>query len=88
MATNSDSETLADQIAMGLGGGLVILGVVVLGLVEVLAGAPYSPMTREGTVAAGVAVDPYWRALLVTLGMAVLMLYAIYVFATRQHLSK
>ncbi|CCQ33281.1 hypothetical protein HLRTI_001852 [Halorhabdus tiamatea SARL4B] len=79
--TNTD-ETLADQIAMALGGGLMILGVVILGLIEVFSGKPYSPIA-DGSVAAGVTIDPYWRALLITIGGVILMLYAIYVVLVR-----
>ncbi|MFB6202709.1 MAG: hypothetical protein ABEI98_11960 [Halorhabdus sp.] len=79
--TNTD-ETLADQIAMALGGGLMILGVVVLGAVEVFSGKPYSPIA-DGSVPAGVTVDPYIRALLITIGVVVLLLYAIYAFVFR-----
>lgn len=83
MATNTNTdETLADQIAMAFGGGLLLLGVVVLGLVEVFSGTPYNPIV-DGSVPAGVTIDPYWRALLITIGVVVLLGYAIYAFLIR-----
>ncbi|MFB6128988.1 MAG: hypothetical protein ABEJ47_04415 [Halorhabdus sp.] len=90
MATNTTSdETLADQIAMALGGGLPVLGVIVLGLVEVLSGKPYSPkFTKSGAVASGVTVDPTIRAGLIVLGMVVLLGFAIYAVVTQQHLGE
>ncbi|WP_181685714.1 hypothetical protein [Halorhabdus salina] len=92
MSTNTNTEeTLADQIAMGLGGGLMILGVVITGIIEVFSGSPYSPTStlEDGTivVAEGVTIDPYIRAVLITIGAAILMLFAIYAFATKQHLD-
>lgn len=59
MATDTD---LADRIAMYLGGGLVVLGIVVLGLVNLLAGHE-SPMTiyevtQGGQTTTGYALSP------------------------------
>lgn len=59
MATNID---LADRIAMYLGGGLVMLGIVVLGIVNLVAGYE-SPMyayevTQNGQATTGHALSP------------------------------
>lgn len=73
------------KAAMALGGGLIALGLVVLGIVEMLAGKPYgaAPLTNEaGAVIATPAVDPALRTGLVLAGLAVLGLYAAYAAVT------
>ncbi|MDS0281654.1 hypothetical protein [Haloarcula onubensis] len=73
--------------AMALGGGLMALGIVGLGLVEVLAGKPYgaAPLTNEaGAVVATPAVDPVLRTGLVLAGLAVLGLYGAYAAITAE----
>nr|WP_226012516.1 hypothetical protein [Halomicrobium salinisoli] len=80
-----EHNTTVDRIAAGLGGGLVLLGVVVLGLVETLAGKPYgaAPLTNDaGEVIATPLIDPTLRTGLVLAGLAVLALYALYRIAT------
>lgn len=72
---------------MALGGGLMALGIVGLGLVEVLAGKPYgaAPLTNEaGAVVATPAVDPVLRTGLVLAGLAALGLYAAYAAVTAE----
>jgi len=74
-----------DKAAMYLSGGLLLLGVVVTGLIETLAGKPYSPapMTNEaGEVIATPAIDPNIRTALVMAALLVMLLYAIYKLAT------
>jgi|AntDeeMinimDraft_4_1070355.scaffolds.fasta_scaffold20561_2 hypothetical protein len=74
-----------DKLAMYLSGGLLLLGVVVTGLIETLAGQPYgaAPQTNEaGEVIASPAVDPNIRTALVVAALLVLLLYAIYKLAT------
>ncbi|MFB6101126.1 MAG: hypothetical protein ABEJ73_01000 [Haloplanus sp.] len=61
MATTTTLD-LADKIAMYVGGGLVVLGVVVLGIINVLAGAE-SPLyayevTQNGEPTTGHALAP------------------------------
>ncbi|WP_158854691.1 hypothetical protein [Halorhabdus sp. CUG00001] len=102
MATNTDNMTLADQIAMGLGGGLFLLGTVGIGLLEIIAGN-MNPMV-VGTNADGETVNaiseaavesvqnapvipPNVRAYLLTFGLVILGVFAIYAFATQQHLD-
>ena len=78
------------KAAMALGGGLITLGIVVLGIVEILAGKPYgaAPLTNEaGTVVATPAVDPVLRTGLVLAGLAVLGLYAAYAAVTADEVA-
>jgi hypothetical protein len=72
---------IIDKAAMALSGGLMLLGVVVLGIVEILAGQPYgaAPMTNDaGEVIATPMVDPTLRTGLVLAGILVLALYGGY----------
>lgn len=74
-----------DRAAMAVSGGLILLGIVVLGFVEVLDGQPYgaAPMTNDaGEVVATPMVDPALRTGLVILGLAVLLLWGLYRFTT------
>ncbi|WP_324758699.1 hypothetical protein [Haloarcula montana] len=76
---------IIDKAAMALSGGLMLLGVVVLGIVEILAGQPYSPvpLTNEaGEVVATPMIDPTIRTGLVLAGIAVLGVYAAYKLVT------
>ena len=75
------------KAAMALGGGLLTLGIVVLGVVEILAGKPYgaAPLTNDaGAVIATPAVDPVLRTGLVLAGLAVFGLYAAYAAVTAE----
>lgn len=74
-----------DKLAMALSGGLILLGVVVLGIVEILVGKPYgaAPLTNDaGEVIAMPAVDPALRTGLVIAGLIVLLLWGLYKMAT------
>ncbi|MBV0923556.1 hypothetical protein KTS45_05020 [Halomicroarcula limicola] len=76
---------IIDEAAMALSGGLMLLGIVGLGIVEMLAGAPYgaAPVTNEaGEIVATPMVDPTVRTGLVIAGLVVLGLYAAYRIAT------
>jgi hypothetical protein len=78
-------NNIVDKAAMALSGGLMLLGVVGLGIVEILAGKPYgaAPLTNEaGDVIATPVVDPTIRTGLVLAGIAVLGLYTLYTMAT------
>ncbi|WP_136688187.1 hypothetical protein [Halorhabdus amylolytica] len=88
MATNTTTETMADKVAMALGGGLIILGVVVLGLLESIAGRSAGPVNGDGAVPDTVLIDPTIRAGLILVGVIVLLLYAMYAFAIQQHLGE
>lgn len=70
-----------DRAAMYVSGGLMLLGIAVLGVVEILAGSPYgaSPVTNDaGEVVATPAIDPNIRVGLVVLGLLVLALWGVY----------
>jgi hypothetical protein len=74
-----------DRIALLLSTGLMLLGVVVLGFIEVIAGQPYgaAPLTNDaGEVIATPMVDPNIRTGLVILGLIVLLLWGIYKMIT------
>jgi hypothetical protein len=73
--------TTIDKAMLGLSGALTMLGVVVLGVVEILAGKPYGavPMTNDaGEVVATPAVDPTLRTGLVLAGLLVLFAWGVY----------
>ena len=80
------TNDLIDKAALALSGGLMLLGIVGLGIVEILAGKPFgaAPMTNDaGEVVATPMVDPALRTGLVLLGLAVLAVYGAYRFADR-----
>jgi hypothetical protein len=72
---------IIDRAAMALSAGLILLGIVGLGVVELLAGKPYGavPLTNEaGEIIATPMVDPKLRTGLVLAGLGVLALYGLY----------
>ncbi|AUV83616.1 hypothetical protein C2R22_19830 [Salinigranum rubrum] len=74
-------QDTVDRLALGLAGATMLVGVVVLGIVEILAGQPYgaAPVTNEaGEVVATPAVDPVLRTGLVVAGLVVLFLWGLY----------
>ena len=76
---------IIDRAAMALSGGLILTGVVVLGLVETLAGKPFgaAPITNDaGEIVATPMIDPTIRIGLVLAGIAVLGVYAAYKLVT------
>ncbi|MFC7021412.1 MULTISPECIES: hypothetical protein [Haloarcula] len=80
------TNDIIDKAAMALSGGLMLLGIVGLGIVEILAGKPYgaAPMTNDaGEVIATPMVDPALRTGLVLLGLAILALYGAYRFTAQ-----
>jgi len=79
------TKTAIDRAAMAVSGGLILLGVVVLGLIETLAGQAYgaAPLTNDaGEVVAMPLIDPNLRTGLVILGLVVLLLWGLYKLAT------
>jgi hypothetical protein len=73
--------TIVDRAALALSGALMLLGIVVLGIVEILAGQPYgaAPLTNDaGEVVATPFVDPNIRVGLVVLGLVVLFAWSVY----------
>lgn len=74
-----------DRAALAISSGLILLGVVVLGVVELLDGAPYgaAPTTNDaGEIVATPMVDPTLRTGLVIAGLVVLGLWGLYRLAT------
>jgi hypothetical protein len=74
-----------DKMAMAVSGFLMVLGIAVLGIVEILAGPPYGAAAVEQTNEAGEvvntiypAVDPTLRTGLVILGLVILLLWGVY----------
>ncbi|WP_318567886.1 hypothetical protein [Salinigranum marinum] len=77
-------EDTIDKLAKGLGGALILVGVVVLGIVEIIAGQPYgaAPVTNDaGEIVATPMVDPTIRTGLVIAGLVVLFLWGLYKMA-------
>lgn len=70
-----------DRAALALSGALLLIGIVVLGIVEILAGKPYgaAPLTNDaGTIVATPMVDPALRTGLVIAGLVVLLVWGLY----------
>lgn len=74
----SDLST-ADKVAMYVGGGLVVLGVVVIGLFDMLLGAGH-PVNSEGAIEHAALVPIDIRAGIILLGLMVWGLVAVYKF--------
>lgn len=69
--------TLADRVALAVGGAFVVLGVVVMGVVETLVGTSNAvPVTEGGEVVAGTTLSPELRAGIIGLGLAIWAGYA------------
>lgn len=78
---HTPTTTMIDKAAQALGGALILLGVVVLGMIETLAGPPYgaAPTTNDaGEIVATPLVDPALRTGLVILGLVVLFAWGLY----------
>ncbi|MFC5279586.1 hypothetical protein ACFPM1_12580 [Halorubrum rubrum] len=76
---------IIDRAAMALSAGLMLVGIVVFGTIEILAGQPYSPVpitNDAGEVVATPLVDPTLRTAFVLAGIGVLGLYAAYRLVT------
>lgn len=82
MKSNYD---VIDKAALGISAALMLLGIAVLGVIEILAGQPYgaAPMTNDaGEVIATPLVDPSLRTGLVIAGLVVLLLWGLYRMTT------
>lgn len=76
-----------DRIALGVSGALATIGIVVLGVVEIIAGEPYgaAPVTNDaGEIVATPAIDPTIRTGLVLAALAVLLVWGLYRVATAE----
>jgi hypothetical protein len=72
---------IIDRAALAASSALMLLGIVVLGIVEVVAGPPYgaAPTTNDaGEVIATPMVDPNIRTGLVIAGLLVLFVWGLY----------
>lgn len=76
---------IIDKAAMALSAGLLLLGTVGMGTLEILAGEPYSPVpitSEAGDIVATPLISPTVRTGVVLAGIAVLGLYAAYTIVT------
>lgn len=71
-----NSFTSADKIAAYLGGGLLILGTLVIGLLEMVAGSPH-PVTGEGQIVHEALIPIELRSYIMILGLVIWGVYAI-----------
>lgn len=71
--------TTADKIGMYVGGGLVVLGVVVIGLLDMLFGAGH-PVNDEGAIEHAAVIPIDLRAAIILLGLLIMGLVAVYKF--------
>jgi hypothetical protein len=69
--------TTADKFGMYVGGGLIVLGVVVIGLLEMLLGSPH-PVSGEGQIVHEALVPLAIRSYIILAGLAVWALTAVY----------
>ncbi len=69
--------TTADKIAAYVGGGLIVLGIVGIGLIEIIAGSTH-PVTREGQIVHEALIDIQIRSYIIILGLVIWGLYAVY----------
>ena len=69
--------TTADRIGMYVGGGLIVLGVVVIGIVEMALGAPH-PVSGEGQIQHEALIPLFVRSSIVLGGLVIWGLTAIY----------
>ena len=67
----------ADKFGMYVGGGLIILGVVVIGLLEMFLGSPH-PVSGEGQIVHEALVPIAIRSYIILAGLAVWALTAVY----------
>lgn len=74
--------TTLERIGLYGGGGLLLLGTVGIGLVEIVAGAPH-PVTGEGQVVHEALVPLQVRSYVILLGLILLGMYAVASVATQ-----
>jgi len=72
--------TTADRIAMNVGGGLVVLGTVGIGLLEMVLGSSH-PVSGEGQIVHEALIPLRIRSYIVLLGLLIWGMYAIYTVA-------
>lgn len=69
--------TTVDKFGMYVGGGLLVLGVVVIGILEMLLGVPH-PVSGEGQIVHETLVPMALRSGIILLGLLVMGATAIY----------
>ena len=69
--------TTADRIAMAVGGGLVLLGTVGVGMLEMVAGSPH-PVSGDGQIVHQALVPLEIRSLVILLGLLTWGIVAVY----------
>ncbi|MFP4590616.1 MAG: hypothetical protein ACLFMX_05610 [Halobacteriales archaeon] len=69
--------TTADNIALYVGGGLVILGTFVIGLLDMLFGAGH-PVGGDGQIEHDAVIPLEIRSMIILLGLLVWGVYAVY----------
>ncbi len=69
--------TTADRIAMYVGGGLVLLGTVGIGILEMAAGSPH-PVSGEGQIVHEALVPLEVRSYVILSGLLIWGVYAVY----------
>lgn len=72
----SDLST-ADKVALYVGGGLLVIGVVVIGIIEMAIGAPH-PVSGEGQIVHEALIPVIVRSYIILAGLLVWGLYAVY----------
>lgn len=70
-------KTMADKIALYLGGGLVIFGTLVVGLLDLFLGAGH-PVTGEGEIVTEAILPIKVRSYIILAGLLIWGLYAVY----------
>jgi hypothetical protein len=71
--------TTADKIGMYVGGGLIVLGVVVIGFLDMVFGAGH-PVNSEGAIEHASVIPIDVRATIILLGLLIWGLVALYKF--------
>jgi hypothetical protein len=71
--------TTADKIGMYVGGGLIVLGVVVIGFLDMVFGAGH-PVNSEGAIEHAAVIPIDVRATIILLGLLIWGLVAVYKF--------
>ncbi len=75
--------TTGDKIALYGGGGLIVLGTLVIGFIEMIAGSTH-PVTGEGQIVHEALVPLKIRSYIILLGLIIWGIYAIYRFFTTE----
>ncbi len=69
--------SMADKVALYVGGGLLVIGVVVIGILEMAIGASH-PVSGEGQIVHEALIPIKVRSYIILAGLLVWGLYAVY----------